>query len=204
MYQSHWYYRINLLIVAQTFSVISYGSYGYSSELIFKHEAWAFDVFYLLLLISRGGRLGAWYEVKKCFESEYFLWLIAWRWTLIGENTLSLTSHCMEVVGWLQWVLWNMRPELFNGWRVFLFVDVVTTMLDESIPLYRRDFRMGKSKSRNYDYIAHIFTLDRTWLRSYQISLSLQELPRQPDSIWSDNGWPISVSSKCDQLFLLH
>jgi oligopeptidase B len=64
----------------------------------------------------------------------------------------------------------NMRPDLWNGVIADVpFVDVVTTMLDESIPLTTNEFdEWGNPKNKDaYDYMKSYSPYDNVEARNY-------------------------------------
>ena len=64
----------------------------------------------------------------------------------------------------------NMNPELFNGLIAAVpFVDVVTTMLDESIPLTTGEFdEWGNPKNKDsYEYMLSYSPYDNVQARDY-------------------------------------
>lgn len=64
----------------------------------------------------------------------------------------------------------NMRPDLFNGVVADVpFVDVVTTMLDESIPLTTNEFdEWGNPKNKDaYDYMKSYSPVDNVVPKAY-------------------------------------
>ena len=101
--------------------------------------------------IRGGGEMGRqWYEDGKFLKKNTFLDFIAVSEGLIEQGYTS--SDKLSIIGGSAGGLLigasiNMRPELYNAAVADVpFVDVVTTMLDDSIPSpQERMGRMGKS-----------------------------------------------------------
>lgn len=137
-----------------------YGSYGITVDPMFSS--------YRLSLINRGfvfaiahirggqdlGR--AWYENgKMLYKRNTFTDFIACAEQLIADRYTSL-GHLFAMGGsaggLLMGAVMNLRPDLFKGILAAVpFVDVVTTMLDESIPLTTGEFdEWGNPKDETY------------------------------------------------------
>jgi oligopeptidase B len=144
--------------------VSGYGSYGISSEPAFDpnrqallDRGWVFATAHV-----RGGQeLGrAWYEDGKLMHKRNtFTDFIAGTEYLIA-NKYGARDQAYAIGGsaggLLMGAIANLRPDLYRGVVALVpFVDVVTTMLDESIPLTTNEFdEWGNPKQRAaYDYM---------------------------------------------------
>ncbi len=141
-----------------------YGSYGVSIDASFSSDrlsllnrGFAFAIAHI-----RGGQeMGrSWYEDGKLMKKKNsFTDFIACAEYLIKERYTSqhhLYAMGGSAGGLLIGAVATMRPELWNGVIAAVpFVDVVTTMLDESIPLTTNEFdEWGNPKNKEaYDYI---------------------------------------------------
>jgi oligopeptidase B len=135
-----------------------YGSYGYSSDASFKttrlsmlNRGFAFAIAHV-----RGGQeLGrSWYEDGKLMKKKNtFTDFIAAGEYLVKQKFTSarhLYAYGGSAGGLLMGAVVNMKPEVWNGVVAQVpFVDVVTTMLDESIPLTTNEFdEWGNPKNK--------------------------------------------------------
>jgi oligopeptidase B len=141
-----------------------YGSYGISSEPRFSSQGVSLlDRGWVLATAHiRGGQeMGrAWYEDGKLMHkmntftdfiaaSEY---LVAQKYGAKGQ----VFAIGGSAGGLLMGAITNLRPDLYRGIVALVpFVDVVTTMLDESIPLTTNEFdEWGNPKQKEaYDYM---------------------------------------------------
>ncbi|HWO18010.1 MAG TPA: S9 family peptidase [Kofleriaceae bacterium] len=145
--------------------VYGYGSYGLSMEPWFNSMAvslldrgWVFAVAHV-----RGGQeMGrAWYEDGKLMKKmNTFTDFIAVTEHLVAQRygkPDQVFALGGSAGGLLMGAIVNLRPELFRGIVAQVpFVDVVTTMLDESIPLTTNEFdEWGNPKSSKevYEYM---------------------------------------------------
>ncbi|MFB1026814.1 MAG: S9 family peptidase, partial [Flavobacteriaceae bacterium] len=122
----------------------AYGSYGYTIDPSFSTVRMSLldRGFIFAIAHVRGGEyLGRqWYEDGKLFKKKNtFLDFIACSKFLIKNNYTSAKHHYAmggSAGGLLMGAIINLAPELYNGVVSQVpFVDVVTTMLDDSIPL---------------------------------------------------------------------
>lgn len=137
-----------------------YGSYGNSIDPYFSSvrlslldRGFAFAIAHI-----RGGQeMGRqWYENGKLLKKKNtFTDFIACGQFLVDEkytNPAHLYAQGGSAGGLLVGAVINMRPDLFNGVLAAVpFVDVVSTMLDESIPLTTGEFdEWGNPKEEEY------------------------------------------------------
>jgi oligopeptidase B len=122
----------------------AYGSYGHSMDPYFSQSrlslldrGWVFAIAHI-----RGGQeMGRyWYEEGKLLQKKNtFTDFIACAATLIAEkytDNQHLAAMGGSAGGLLMGAVMNLRPDLFKAIVAAVpFVDVVTTMLDDSIPL---------------------------------------------------------------------
>ncbi len=156
----------------------AYGSYGYSMEPYFTSTRLSLldRGFSFAIAHIRGGQeLGRqWYEDGKLLKK---------------KNTFTDFNDCAEFLvkekftsqqhlyaeggsagGLLMGAIANMRPDLYNGILAAVpFVDVVTTMLDETIPLTTGEFdEWGNPKVKEYyDYMLSYSPYDQVKAQNY-------------------------------------
>ncbi|HUV53611.1 MAG TPA: S9 family peptidase [Candidatus Krumholzibacteriaceae bacterium] len=137
-----------------------YGSYGLSVDPAFNSGRLSLldrGVAFAIAHVRGGGEMGRqWYEDGKFLEKRNtFTDFIACARHLVAEGYTSsdrLVAMGRSAGGLLMGAITNMAPELFKGIVAGVpFVDVVTTMLDESIPLTVGEFEeWGDPKDPEY------------------------------------------------------
>ncbi|HRC56621.1 MAG TPA: S9 family peptidase, partial [Kofleriaceae bacterium] len=159
--------------------IMGYGSYGFSMEPWFEQtrvslldRGWIFAIAHV-----RGGQeLGrAWYEDGKLSKKmNTFTDFIAVSEHLV-EHKVAAAGRVYatggSAGGLLMGAIANLRPELYRGIIAAVpFVDVVTTMLDESIPLTTNEFdewgNPGKDKAA-YDAMLAYSPYDNVGAKAY-------------------------------------
>lgn len=138
----------------------AYGSYGSSSDPYFSSVRLSLldRGFIFAIAHVRGGQeLGRqWYEDGKLLKKmNTFTDFIDVGQNLVDEKYTSkdhLYAYGGSAGGLLMGAIINIEPELWNGVVAAVpFVDVVTTMLDESIPLTTGEFdEWGNPKDKEY------------------------------------------------------
>ena len=122
----------------------SYGSYGHSSDVYFSVASYNLinrGFVYVIAQIRGGSDLGEqWYEDGKLLKKKNtFTDFISCAEKLIKDGYTSSDKLCIEggsAGGLLMGAVTNMAPHLFKAVVAAVpFVDVVTTMLDDSLPL---------------------------------------------------------------------
>ena len=156
----------------------AYGSYGYSMDAYFSSNRLSLlqRGFVFAIAHIRGGEdLGrAWYEDGKLLKKKNtFTDFIACAEHLVQQEYTSpahLDAMGGSAGGLLMGAVINMRPDLFNGVIANVpFVDVVTTMLDETIPLTTGEFQeWGNPKDKEfYDYMLSYSPYDNVTAKVY-------------------------------------
>jgi oligopeptidase B len=141
-----------------------YGSYGANSDVYFSSPRLSLldRGFVFAIANIRGGQeMGRqWYEDGKLMKKKNtFTDFIAAGEYLIDQKYTSkghLYAHGGSAGGLLMGAVVNLAPDLWNGVIADVpFVDVVNTMLDESIPLTTNEFdEWGNPKQKAaYDYM---------------------------------------------------
>ncbi len=156
----------------------AYGSYGYSTEPYFSAARLSLldRGFTFAIAHIRGGQeMGRqWYEDGKLLKKKNtFTDFNDCAEFLIKEKYTSnkhLYAEGGSAGGLLMGAIANMRPDLYNGILAAVpFVDVVTTMLDESIPLTTGEFdEWGNPKEKEYyDYMLSYSPYDQVKAQNY-------------------------------------
>lgn len=155
-----------------------YGSYGASMDPYFSSVRLSLldRGFVFAIAHIRGGQeMGReWYEDGKLLKKKNtFYDFIDCGKYLIDKNYTSsehLYAQGGSAGGLLMGAVINMAPDLFNGAIAGVpFVDVVSTMLDETIPLTTGEFdEWGNPKDKeNYDYILSYSPYDNIEAKDY-------------------------------------
>ncbi len=142
----------------------AYGSYGISQSATFSPARLSLldrGVVYALAHIRGGGEMGEqWYEDGKMLKKRNtFTDFIACAEHLIEERYTSSSRLAIQggsAGGLLIGAVINMRPDLFRVAHLAVpFVDVINTMLDESLPLTVGEFlEWGNPKKKEeYEYL---------------------------------------------------
>ncbi len=166
----------------QPLLLYAYGSYGYSSDPSFSaarlsllDRGFAFAIAHI-----RGGQeMGRqWYDDGKLLKKQNTFndfvdcgdYLVAQKYT--GKDHLFAMGG--SAGGLLMGAVVNMRPDLFKGVVAAVpFVDVVTTMLDETIPLttFEWDEWGDPHKKEYYDYMLSYSPYDQVEKKDYPAML---------------------------------
>lgn len=195
----------------------AYGSYGYSMDAYFSSNRLSLldRGFVFAIAHIRGGEdLGRhWYENGKLLQKRNtFSDFIACAEHLVRErytNPNHLYAMGGSAGGLLIGAVINWRPELFNGAIANVpFVDVVTTMLDESIPLTTGEFQeWGNPKDPEYfKYMLSYSPYDNVEPKDYPNLLVTSGLHDSQVQYWEPTKWVAKLRDlKTDQnLLLLH
>ncbi len=195
----------------------SYGSYGYSSEAYFSSTRLSLldRGFVFAIAHIRGGEdLGRhWYEDGKMLRKRNtFTDFISCAEHLISEKYTSkahLYGMGGSAGGLLMGAVMNLRPDLFNGLIAAVpFVDVVTTMLDESIPLTTGEFQEwgNPNQPEYYEYMLSYSPYDNVKPVHYPNLLVTSGLHDSQVQYWEPTKWVAKLRAykKDHNLLLLH
>ena len=160
----------------------AYGSYGSSTEARFRPEVVSLldRGFVFAVAHIRGGQeMGRWwYEDGKLLKKKNtFTDFIDCGQFLVDQGYTSsdrLFARGGSAGGLLMGAVSNMAPDLFRGIIANVpFVDVVTTMLDDEIPLTTSEFdEWGDPKDREYyDYMLSYSPYDNVEAKNYPAML---------------------------------
>jgi oligopeptidase B len=155
-----------------------YGSYGATMDADFDPVVLSLldrGFVYAIAHIRGGQEMGRWwYEDGKLFKKKNtFTDFIDCAEHLVAEkftNPGLLFAQGASAGGLLMGAVANMRPDLFKGILAGVpFVDVVTTMLDHSIPLTTGEFdEWGNPENKDsYDYMLSYSPYDQVEAKDY-------------------------------------
>lgn len=195
----------------------AYGSYGYSTETWFRSSVVSLldRGFVYAIAHARGGEeMGReWYEEGKLLKKKNtFTDFIACSEFLIGEKYTTpelLFAMGGSAGGLLMGAISNLRPDLYNGIIASVpFVDVVTTMLDETIPLTTGEYdEWGDPKQKEfYDYMLSYSPYDNVAGREYPHMLVSTGLHDSQVQYWEPAKWVAKLreNNLSGSVILLH
>jgi len=185
----------------------AYGSYGSTMEPYFSTVRLSLldrGFIYAIAHIRGGEDLGReWYEQGKLLEKKNtFTDFIDCSRFLIGQGYTSpehLYAEGGSAGGLLMGVVLNEAPELYNGVIAQVpFVDVVTTMLDDSIPLTTGEYdEWGNPNEKEYyDYMKSYSPYDNIKEQDYPnlyVSTGLHDSQVQ---YWEPAKWVAKLRAK--------
>jgi oligopeptidase B len=156
----------------------AYGSYGASSDIYFNSDRFSLidrGVVYAVAHIRGGGEMGkAWHDDGRMMHKKNtFTDFIASAEVLVAQGYGSKDRLVIEgrsAGGLLMGAVLNMRPDLFHAALVGVpFVDVINTMLDESLPLTVGEFEeWGNPKEKlAFDYMISYSPYDNVEAKTY-------------------------------------
>jgi oligopeptidase B len=178
----------------------AYGSYGHSMDPYFSSARLSLldRGFVFAIAHIRGGQeLGRWWydDGKLLKKKNTFTDFIACAEYLIDEGYTSsqkLFGMGGSAGGLLMGAVINMKPEIFKGVIAAVpFVDVVTTMLDESIPLTTGEFdEWGNPKDKAFhDYMLSYSPYDNVETKPYPAMLVTTGLHDSQVQYWEPAKW---------------
>ena len=194
-----------------------YGSYGYSSESWFSPARVSLldRGFAIAITHVRGGEeMGRyWYEDGKLLKKKntFFDFIDCGKYLIDNKYTSrdKLFAYGGSAGGLLIGAVINYDPGLFKGVIADVpFVDVVTTMLDESIPLTTGEYDEwgNPNKKKYYDYMLSYSPYDNVKAQDYPNILVLTGLHDSQVQYWEPAKWVAKLREmKTDNnLLLLH
>jgi oligopeptidase B len=129
--------------------VYSYGSYGHSTDTYFRSGVVSLldrGFVFAIAHIRGGSEMGrSWYDDGKLLKKKNTFedFIAATEFLIKKQYGKKDSVYAMggSAGGLLMGAIFNMRPDLYKGViAVVPFVDVVTTMLDDSIPLTTNEY----------------------------------------------------------------
>ena len=196
--------------------IYGYGSYGYSMEATFSSTRLSLldRGFVFAIAHVRGGQEmgGAWYEEGKMMQKKntFYDFIDCSKWLqdhqYVAKDKLFASGG--SAGGLLMGAVVNMAPEVYKGVVAAVpFVDVVTTMLDESIPLTTFEWlEWGNPNIREeYDYMLSYSPYDNVKAQEYPHLLVTTGLHDSQVQYWEPAKWVAkmrTVKSDDKRLFL--
>jgi len=192
-----------------------YGAYGISTEPIFSAARLSLldrGFIYAIEHIRGGQEMGRlWYENGKFLKKKNtFSDFINCAEYLIKEKYTSKEKLCVmggSAGGLLIGAVINMRPDLFKAVVAAVpFVDVLTTMLDESLPLTTGEFEeWGNPKVKEYyNYMLSYSPYDNVEKKKYPAMLVMTGLNDSQVQYWEPAKWVAKLRElKTDDNLLL-
>ncbi|MPT32556.1 MAG: S9 family peptidase [Chryseobacterium sp.] len=177
-----------------------YGSYGHTVDASFSSVRLSLldrGFIYAIAHIRGGEYLGReWYEDGKMLQKKntFFDFIDSSKY-LISENYTSpkhLYAMGGSAGGLLVGAVMNYNPELFNGIVAQVpFVDVVTTMLDETIPLTTGEYdEWGNPNEKEYyDYMKSYSPYDNIEAKNYPNILITTGFHDSQVQYWEPAKW---------------
>jgi oligopeptidase B len=178
----------------------AYGSYGYSTDANFNPFVISLldrGFVYAIAHIRGGQEMGRqWYEDGKLLKKKNTF-----------KDFISVTEHLVKhkyadpkrvyamggsAGGLLMGAVMNMRPDLYHGMIAAVpFVDVVTTMLDDTIPLTTFEYdEWGNPNDQTYfEYMLSYSPYDRVEAKKYPNLLVTAGLHDSQVQYWEPAKW---------------
>jgi oligopeptidase B len=184
-----------------------YGSYGYAIPPVFRNSAISLvdrGFVFAIAHIRGGDDLGHdWYEAAKFLtKKRTFDDFIASAQKLIEEKYTSKGNIVIvggSAGGMLIGNVINEKPELFKAAIAHVpFVDVLNTMLDETLPLTPGEFKeWGNPKEKEYfDYIKSYSPYDNVKAQSYPNLMITAGLTDPRVGYWEAAKWVARIRDK--------
>jgi oligopeptidase B len=185
---------------SQPLLLYGYGSYGYSVESSFRSYRLSLldrGFAYAIAHIRGGEELGRqWYEDGKLLKKKNTFYdfidcgkyLIGQKYTS-GEKLFGLGG---SAGGLLIGAVINIEPDLFKGVIAAVpFVDVITTMLDESIPLTTGEYDEwgNPNEEKYYNYMLSYSPYDQVETKDYPHMLVTTGLHDSQVQYWEPAKW---------------
>jgi len=211
------YHKSTVIVEDTPLLLYAYGSYGSIVSDRFSTVRLSLldrGFVYAVAHVRGGEYLGRhWYDEGKMFakKNTFYDYIDAAK-HLININYTSpehLYGEGGSAGGLLMGAVVNMNPELFNGIIAAVpFVDVVTTMLDESIPLTTGEFdEWGNPKKKEcYDYMLSYSPYDNVKKQHYPHMLITTGLHDSQVQYFEPAKWvaKLRVCKTDDNLLLLY
>jgi len=195
----------------------AYGSYGSSMNASFRSDRLSLldrGFVYAIAHIRGGQEMGRWwYEDGKLLNKKNTFtdfidsaeYLIAEKFT----NKDKLFAAGGSAGGLLMGAVLNMRPDLWEGVVASVpYVDVITTMLDESIPLTSGEWdEWGDPRKKEYyDYMLSYSPYDQVKAQDYPAMLVTTGLHDSQVQYWEPAKWVAKLRDlkTDDNILLLH
>jgi len=194
-----------------------YGSYGHSMDPYFSFARLSLldrGFVFAIAHIRGGEELGRhWYEEGKLLNKKntFYDFIDCAEYLLEEKYTSTDRLFAMggSAGGLLVGAVANMRPDLWRGMLAAVpFVDVVTTMLDDSIPLTTGEYDEwgNPNKKKYYEYIKSYSPYDNVEAKDYPAMLVTTGLHDSQVQYWEPAKWVAKLRElkTDDNVLLLH
>lgn len=194
-------YHKNTVKSAETpLLLYGYGSYGHTVDASFSNVRLSLldrGFIYAIAHIRGGEYLGRdWYEDGKMLHKKntFFDFIDAAKYLFTENYTSPKHLYAMggSAGGLLMGAVMNFEPELFNGIVAQVpFVDVVTTMLDDTIPLTTGEYDEwgNPNQKKYYDYMKSYSPYDNIEQKRYPNILITTGLHDSQVQYWEPAKW---------------
>ena len=195
----------------------AYGSYGHSMEPYFSSVRLSLldrGFSYAIAHVRGGEEMGRhWYEDGKLLKKKhtFYDFIDCGEYLLEKKYTHKTNLFAMggSAGGLLMGAIINLRPDLWKGVVAAVpFVDVLTTMLDDTIPLTTGEYdEWGNPNDKTfYDYIKSYSPYDNVEEKEYPALLVTTGLHDSQVQYWEPAKWVAKLrDKKTDQnILLLH
>jgi oligopeptidase B len=163
---------------SQPLLLYGYGSYGYSMDPSFRISIFSLldrGFAYAIAHVRGGSEMGrSWYEQGRMLNKKntFTDFNSVAEHLIKNKYTASKKLYAMggSAGGLLMGAIVNLKPDLYNGIvSAVPFVDVLTTMLDSSIPLTTGEFEQwgNPNEKKYYDYIKSYSPYDNIEKKDY-------------------------------------
>ncbi len=184
----------------QPLLLYAYGSYGYSMDPYFSSVRLSLldrGFAYAIAHIRGGQEMGRkWYEDGKLYNkmNTFNDFIDCGQYLIDNKYTSADNQFCMggSAGGLLIGAVINMKPEIWKGAIAAVpFVDVVTTMLDESIPLTTGEYdEWGNPNDKGYyDYMKSYSPYDNIKKQDYPALLITTGYHDSQVQYWEPAKW---------------
>ncbi len=197
--------------------IYGYGSYGATIDASFSSYRLSLldrGFVYAIAHVRGGQELGRkWYEDGKLLHKKntFYDFIDCSKYLVDNNYTTSgkLFAQGGSAGGLLMGAVNNMAPELYKGIIAQVpFVDVLTTMLDETIPLTTAEYDEwgNPNKKEYYDYIKSYSPYDNVEAKAYPNLLVTTGLHDSQVQYWEPAKWvaKLRATKTDDNLLLLH
>ncbi len=209
--------RDTLLTKHTPFLLYGYGAYGHTVDPYFSSvrlslldRGFVFGIAHI-----RGGEyMGrSWYENGRLLFKKNTFYDFIWCSKFLIEQHYTSPNHLYAMGGsaggLLMGTVINMEPEIYNGVIAAVpFVDVLTTMFDDTIPLTTGEYdEWGNPNDKQYyDYIKSYSPYDNVERKSYPNLLVTSGLHDSQVQYWEPTKWVAKLRefTTSKNLILLH
>ncbi len=178
----------------------AYGSYGHSMDPSFSITRLSLldrGMTFVIAHIRGGEEMGRqWYEDGKLLKkmNTFYDFIDVGEWLIDHQYTRKDTLYAMggSAGGLLMGAVANLRPDLFAGIVSQVpFVDVVTTMLDDSIPLTTGEYDEwgNPNEQAYYQYIKGYSPIDQVEAKAYPKMLVTTGFHDSQVQYWEPAKW---------------